>query len=125
MRHLVSVEAHNGLETRSGAVDGRGWHEYATAWVAIEGQGANQTDAGGLEVITASATIRGRYGDLAGTTPAMRVRWVDGNRVRLYAIDGVVNVGELGDEVRLAVREISPAGDDPVLAGLPAAVGAQ
>lgn len=126
LRHLVAIEAHNGLETRSGAADPRGWHEYAQAWVAIEAQAASKSESGaGLEVETATATIRGRYLDLAGTTPAMRVRWVDGSRVRLFEIDGVVNVGELRDEMRLSVREVSPAGDDPALVTLPAAVGAE
>lgn len=126
LRHLVAIEAHNGLETRSGAPDQRGWHEYCQAWVAIEGQAGSKSEApGGLEVETATATIRGRYLDLAGTTPAMRVRWVDGNRVRLFAIDSVVNVGELRDEMRLSVREVSPAADDPAVGTLPAAVGAE
>lgn len=126
LRNLIAIEAHNGLESRSGAPDPRGWHEYTTAWVAIEAQSANKSEIGaGLEVETVSATIRGRHHDLAGTTPAMRVRWVDGNRVRLFEIDGAVNVGEMRDEMRLSVREVSPAGDNPALVDLPVAVGVE
>lgn len=126
LRELIAVEAHNGLTTRSGAPDPGGWHEYTTAWVGFDAQSGTKAETGGgLEVVTTTATIRGRYGDLAGTTPEMRVRWVDGNRVRLFEIDSAVNVGEMRDEMRLTVREVSPAGDNPALVDLPVAVGAE
>ena len=126
LRDLIAVEAHNGLTTHSGAMDPGGWHEYTTAGVSFEAQsGTTAETGGGLEVETTTATLSGRYGDLAGTTPEMRVRWVDGNRVRLFEIDSAGNVGEIGDEMRLTVREVSPAGDNPALADLPAAVGAE
>lgn len=122
--HFVEVEAHNGLENRRGELDPAGWHRVAEAWVGIESQAGTTAETGGLETSTVTATMRGLYDDLTGITPTMRIRWVDRARVRLFEIESAVDVGELGDEMRIVVREISPANDDPAAAELPAEVGA-
>ncbi|MDP3908892.1 MAG: head-tail adaptor protein [Gemmatimonadales bacterium] len=120
LRDLMAIEAHNGHELRSGEPSPDGWHEFAQVWGGFGDQGGNTVDLGGLQVAEHTAALRIRY--TAGVTPAMRVRWVDGARVRLYEIESVVNVGERREETMLRVRELAPASNDPALASLPVAL---
>lgn len=124
LRDYMTIEAHNGLSLPSGEPSDRGWHEYAGVWGGFSDQAGNTADAGGgLESAEVTSTLRIRYEP--GISPAMRVRWIDGARVRLFVIDSVINVSERRETMLLRVRELGPASNNPALATLPVAVGVE
>lgn len=123
LRDLMAIEAHNGYEFRSGEPDPDGWHEFAQVWGGFTDQSGSANEMTGLQIAERISTLHIRH--TAGVTTAMRVRWVDGSRVRLFAIESAINVSERRDEMLLRVRELEPASNNPSLRDLPVGLGAE